>query len=160
MKQSILLLIMLILQFEGFGQNVVLESGNHKGWGSAMSLNVRTNEQSIKFERSSDYSARKILPAYFQLTVKAPQPAQWVITASLSDVYSASNVPSNKLENLVQLRTPGGQTFILTNRPQIILQSNSNIKVDEFSLDLLIDPPFNMSEGVMPGMVNFRLELL
>ena len=160
MKRFVLLLFVLIFHAKGFGQNVSLESGNPRGWVSAMSLDVQTNEQLVKFENGADYAARKILPNYFQLTVKAPQPAQWVVTASLSEVYSASNTPTNTLENLVRLRTPQGQIFTLTSTPQVILQSNSNIPVHQFGLDLLVDPPFNRSSGIMPGMINFRLELL
>ena len=159
MKNFILLLILVFAQREGFGQNFPVQNENPRGWVSALSLDVKTNEQPIRFATAADYSAPKIFPSYFLLSVKAPRVAQWVITASLADVYSNAGTGAEKLNNLIKLKSRG-QTFIMSTRPQVIVQSNGNIPLNEFNIDLIVDPPFNTTEGIIPGFINFHLELL
>jgi hypothetical protein len=165
MKQFFLTLSALLLHIACSGQQqpgqTVFAGNFETEKATSLNLEVHTSSsQTISFAGPADYVASKVVPAYFQLVVKAPA-EPWVITATINSMNSGSGFTTNSGEftSLVSLRNNMGQMVRLSQMPTIILQGGNNTSEQYYTIDLVIDPPFNMPAGNFLGMINFQLEL-
>ena len=136
--------------------------GNIGSDNQALSISVYTTGQPITFLNIEDYAGSKTLPGYFRINIKAPPNPPWVLTASIAEQYSFSNpgsMPDNFV-SLVSLRSENtGQIVRLSSTPQVILRSSNNLPENDYTVDLIIDPPFNMQAGNLLEVVNFQLAI-
>lgn len=127
--------------------------------GYPMELEVYSTDQVLSFSDARDYREPKVIPAYYKLRVKVP-PVPWVITARLESSDGINSAPrSNNGKSIVSLRSQMGIVVPLSQAPQIILSGGSGLTEQYTTIDLIVEPPFNMSAGDLFGFVTFQLLL-
>jgi len=145
------------IQTEGVGNLMIAELGDQQ----ALSLDLTCSGEPFVFSDGMDYSDSKVLPGYFRLRVKAPA-LPWIVTATVDELYlgSETGATTEDFARLVSLRSAAmGYSVRLSGSPQIILQSTNTLSENEFTIDMIIDPPFNFPSGSYLFMVNFQLQL-
>ena len=107
----------------------------------------------FNFSSGRDFSAPKICPGCLMLTVKSTGP--WTVSAYCE--VSAALTPTQIFsEELISLRKSTAALFTpLSTLPISFLQSETSDIVSHHSLDLKVDPPFNVTAGSYIVSISF-----
>jgi hypothetical protein len=140
-------------------QSLVPQNVNE--WSQTLSLEVLISGEPVVFSTAADYGGSKTFPGYYRLHVKAP-PMPWVITATVKDMYTTvtQDLATGDMAHLVSLRCEScGYSVRLSSTPQVILQSSNTLPENDYVIDLIADPPFNVPSGNYVFMVSFQIAL-
>lgn len=120
------------------------------------SMQVQSAGQAIRFGSIDDFRSSKAIPAYYRIHVESSLP--WVIMASIPAQNNDDPAGGRAANTPLKLRySQNGHTVVLSAVPQVILQSTNSMPENDYTLDLIIDPPFDAPGDYMTGNINFEL---
>ena len=122
-------------------------------------MEIQASDQIITFATAEDFAGAKSIPGYYRIHVKSPQ-GPWMVTARLVDQYSETGILAMPEEfvSLVSLREQStGHTVRLSSTPQTIIFGGNGLPEQDFFIDLIVDPPFNLPTSKHTGIVSFQL---
>jgi len=123
------------------------------------SMEIYSSDQIITFRTGEDFAGSKSIPNYYRIHVRYPH-GPWMVTAKIVDQYSENGyvpMPEDYV-SLVSLRDQStGNVIRLSNVPQTIILCNNSLPENDYFVDLIVDPPFDMPTSTHRGIVSFQL---
>lgn len=138
-----------------FGQNALAINN------TPLQLDVHSNQDvHISFSTPSDFETSKIINNCYHVKVGAPD-LPWVVTATIVFEQGTMNPEAAaRMARMIQVRVNNGLPVRLYDRPQAIITYNPDYRSNNYNVDLIVDPPFDIDATSIRGSIQFHLELL
>ncbi len=146
-RYTYIILLSLLLPLSSYSQNATVQ-GN-VSMPSLIDLEVTyPNNMQIGFEDLEEFAHGKEYRNCINLSVKSNCP--WVVSVKSGNnaFKSTSNVRTSVSSDIISLKPSGSSAYIpLTNTPTPLLFSDNDDVVNNYTLDLKMDTPWNAEGG-------------
>lgn len=109
---------------------------------------MSTHNQAIRIKNMQEVAYGKYIRNYMKIKVKSNRP--WIISVMSNNKYLTSTSGASELVpvDIFSLQPEGiDQEVILTNTPQVLIQSNNNALENNYFINLKVGPTFNYNGG-------------